>query len=282
MVMPFGLSNASSTFMRHMNHVLRKYNGLFVVVYLDDILVYSKTFDDHVKHLRVVFETLQDSKLYGKLTKYYFCKESVMFLGYIISSRGVKVDEEKIEAIQDWPKPAYIADVRSFHGLASFYKQFLKDFSFIVAPMTECLKKRNEFRWSVDAQKAFELIKEKLCTTPVLALPDFAKTFKIECDASGVGIGVVLMQGKRSIAFFNEKLNGARLSYFIYDKEFYALIRALEVLQHYLLPKEFVIHTDHESLNYLKGQSKLNRRHAKWVEFVESFPYVIKYKKRAS
>jgi hypothetical protein len=150
----------------------------------------------------------------------------------------------------------------SLHGLASFYRRFVKDFSSIVAPMTECLKKGNEFRWSEDAQKAFELIKEKLCTAPVLALPDFAKTFEIECDASGVGIGAVLLQEKRPIAFFSEKLNGARLNYFIYD-EFYALIRALEVWQHDLLPKEFVIHTDHESLKYLKGQSKLNRRHAK-------------------
>jgi hypothetical protein len=155
----------------------------------------------------------------------------------------------------------------------------VKDFSSIVAPMIECLKKGKEFRWSEDGQKAFELIKEKLCTAPVLALPNFAKTFKIECDASGVGIGAVLLQEKRLIAFFSEKLNGARLNYSIYDKEFYALIRALEVWQHYLLPKEFVIHNDHESLKYLKGQSKLNRRHAKWVAFMESFPYVIKYKK---
>jgi len=232
-----------------------------------------------VKHLRVVFETLRDSKLYVKLTKCYFYKESVGFLGYIISSKGVKVNEEKIEAIRDWPKPASIADVRNFHGLASFYRQFVKDFSFIVAPMTECLKKGNEFRWSEDAKKAFELIKEKLCIALVLTLPDFAKTFKIECDASGVGIGAVLMQEKRPNAFFSEKLNGAHLNYSIYDREFYPLIRALKVWHHYLLPKAFVIHTDHESLKHFKGQSKLNQRHAKWVEFIESFPYVIKYKK---
>ena len=279
MVMPFGLSNAPSTFMRLMNHVLRKFIGLFVVVYFDDILIYSKTLDDHVKHLMAVFETLRDAKLYGNIKKCYFCQDSVIFLGYVVSGSGIKVDEEKVKAIRDWPKPTGVADVRSFHGLASFYRRFIKDFSSIVAPMTECLKKGNEFRWNENAQKSFELIKEQLCSAPVLALPDFAKTFEIECDASGVGIGAVLMQEKRPIAFFSEKLNGARLNYSIYDKEFYALIRALEVWQHYLLPKEFVIHTDHESLKYLKGQNKLNRRHAKWVEFMEPFPYVIKYKK---
>ena len=156
MVMPFGLSNAPSTFMRLMNHVLRKYIGLFVVVYFDNILVYSKTFDDHVKHLRVVFETL---------------RESVVFLGYMNSSRGAKVDEKKIRAIRDWPKPASIADVRSFHGLTSFYRRFVKRLQLYCCSYDRMLEKGNKFRWSEDAKKAFELIKEKLCTAPVLALP---------------------------------------------------------------------------------------------------------------
>ena len=117
-----------------------------------------------------------------------------------------------------------------------------------------------------------------MVSTPLLALPDFAKTFEIECDASGIGIGAVLMQEGCPIAYFSEKLSGATLNYPTYDKEMYALVRALETWQHYLLPKEFVIHTDHESLKHLKGQGKLHKRHAKWVEFIEPFPYVIKYK----
>ena len=121
-------------------------------------------------------------------------------------------------------------------------------------------------------------MKDKLCIAPILRLSDFTKTFEIECDASGIGIGDVLMQEGRPIAFFSEKLNGAMLRFSTYDKELYALIRALEVWKHYLLPNEFVIHSDHQSLKYLKGQGKLNRRHAKWVEFLETFPYVIKYK----
>ncbi|PKI46756.1 hypothetical protein CRG98_032853, partial [Punica granatum] len=140
--------------------------------------------------------------------------------------------------------------------------------------------KGTEFKWGESAQRSFESIKDKLCAAPNLALPDFSKMFEIDCDASGVGIGAVLMQDKRPIAYFSERLSGASLNYSTYDKEFYALIRALETWEHYLLPKEFIIHTDHESLKHLKGQNKLNRRHAKWVEYLEIFPYVIKYKQR--
>ena len=134
------------------------------------------------------------------------------------------------------------------------------------------------FKWDSEQDHAFIEIKERLCSAPLLALLDFSKTFEIECDASRIGIGAVLMQEKRPIAYLSEKLNEATLNYLTYDKELYALVRALETLQHYLWPKELVIHTDHESLKHLKGQSKLNRRHAKWVEFIETFPYVIKYK----
>jgi hypothetical protein len=136
----------------------------------------------------------------------------------------------------------------------------------------------NSFKWGSEQDRAFIEIKERLCGTPLLALLDFSKTFEIECDASGIGIGAVLMQEKRPIAYFSEKLNGAALNYLTYDKELYALVRAFETWQHYLWPKEFVIHTDHESLKHLKGQGKLNRSHTQWMEFIETFPYVIKYK----
>jgi hypothetical protein len=134
------------------------------------------------------------------------------------------------------------------------------------------------FKWGSEQDRAFIEIKARSCDAPLLALPDFSKTFEIECDASGIGIGAVLMQEKRPIAYFSEKLNGAALNYPTYDKELYALVRALETWQHYLWPKEFVIHTDHESLKHLKGQGKLNIRHAQWMKFIETFPYVIKYK----
>ena len=154
----------------------------------------------------------------------------------------------------------------------------MKDFSSITSPLTEVIKKNVGFKWGDEQEKAFQLIKEKLTHAHLLVLPDFTKTFEIECDASGTGIGVVLMQGGRPIAYFSEKLSRAVLNHPVYDKKLYALVRALETWQHYLWLKEFVIYTDHESLKHLKGQYKLNRRHALWVEFIGIFPYVIRYK----
>ncbi|XP_073038070.1 LOW QUALITY PROTEIN: uncharacterized protein [Primulina eburnea] len=197
---------------------------------------------------------------------------------FVVSSQGIQVDEDKVSAIRDWPTPTTVGQVRSFHGLASFYRRFVKDFSTLAAPMTAVIKKNVPFYWGEEQEKSFNIIKQKLINAPLLVLPDFANTFEIECDASGVGIGGVLMQGGRPVAYFSEKLNGAALNYPTYDKEFYALVRTLETWQHYLRPKEFVIHTDHESLKHLKGQQKLNKRHAKWVAFIETFPYMIKYK----
>ena len=278
LVMPFGLTNAPSTFMRLMNHVLRSFIGKFVVVYFDDILIYSKTLDDHVLHLREVFIVLKREQLFANLDKCTFCTDHVVFLGFVVSSKGVQVDEEKVKAIQEWPTPTNAAQVRSFHGLASFYRRFVRDFSTIAAPLTEVMKKNVAFAWGQAQEEAFTEIKGKLVNPPCLALPNFDKPFEVECDASGVGIGAVLMQDRRPIAYFSEKLSGATLNYPTYDKEMYALIRALETWQHYLLPREFVVHTDHESLKYLKGQQKLNKRHAQWMEFIEPFPYVIKYK----
>ena len=278
LVMPFGLTNAPSTFMRLMNHVLRAFIGKFVVVYFDDILIYSKNLDDHLTHLKFVLDVLRKERLFANLKKCTFCTDKLVFLGFVVSAQGIQVDEEKVRAIQDWPSPTSVSKVRSFHGIASFYRRFVKDFSSIAAPITEVIKKDVGFKWGEEHEKAFQLIKEKLTHAPLLALPNFAKTFEVECDASGLGIGAVLMQEGRPIAYFSEKLSGAALKYPTYDKELYALVRALETWQHYLWPKEFVIHTDHESLKHLKGQHKLNKRHARWMEFVETFPYVIRYK----
>jgi len=279
LVMPFGLTNAPSTFMRLMNHVLRAFIGKFVVVYFDDILIYSKSFDEHLDHIRQVLAVLREEKLYGNIAKCTFCTDRVVFLGFVVSADGIQVDEEKVKAIQDWPTPVNVSQVRSFHGLASFYRRFVKNFSTLAAPLNNLTKKDVPFTWGHDEDQAFHTLKTQLCEAPLLQLPDFGKTFEIECDASGIGIGGVLLQEGKPVAYFSEKLNGPHLNYSVYDKELYALVRVLEVWHHYLLPKEFVIHSDHEALKYLKSQGKLNRRHAKWIEFIETFPYVVKHKR---
>jgi hypothetical protein len=206
--MPFGLTNAPSTFMRLMNHALRAFIGRFFVVYFDDILVYSKDLNEHINHLQCVLDALRKEKVYANLNKCSFCMEKVVFLSYVISVKGIKVDEEKVKAMKEWPTPKSITEVRSFHGLASFYRRFVKNFSTLPAPVTEIVKKYVGFKWGSEQDCASIEIKERLCGTPLLALPDFSKTFEIECDASRIGIGAVLMQEKRLKAYFSEMLNG--------------------------------------------------------------------------
>ncbi|KAK1616639.1 hypothetical protein QYE76_022156 [Lolium multiflorum] len=251
LVMPFGLTNAPNTFMRLMNHVLREFIGKFVVVYFDDILIYSRNESDHTIHIRHVLQVLRDNQLYGNLEKCTFCKDKVIFLGYVVSKHGVEVDVSKIEAIQNWPTPMNVSQVRSFHGLAGFYRRFVPNFSTIAAPLNDLTKKGVFFEWGAAQDHAFDELKRLLTSAPLLALPDFNKQFEIECDASGIGIGGVLMQEGRPIAYFSEKLSGAKLNYPIYDKELYALIRVLEeshaggLMGHFGREKTLLMLADH-------------------------------------
>ncbi|WVZ58137.1 hypothetical protein U9M48_008440 [Paspalum notatum var. saurae] len=270
LVMSFGLTNAPSTFMRLMNEVLRAFIEKFVVVYFDDILIYSKSLHEHMDHLRAVFDALRAARLFGNIEKCTFCTDRVSFLGYVMTPQGIEVDEAKVQAIRSWPTPTTVSQVRSFYGLAGFYRRFVPNFNTIAAPLNELTKK---------GEDAFNLLKDKLTHAPLLQLSDFGKTFELECDASGVGIGDVLMQENKPVAYLSEKLSGPVLNYSTYDKELYALVRSLKTWQHYLWPKEFIIHSDHESLKHIRSQVKLNRIHAKWVEFIESFSYVIKHNK---
>ncbi|KAJ9555026.1 hypothetical protein OSB04_009640 [Centaurea solstitialis] len=277
MVMPFGLSNAPSTFMRLMNHIFKPLIGQCVVVYFDDILVFSRDIQSHIYHLRQVFTILRDQKLYANREKCGFCLPEVLFLGYLISGNGIRMDESKIDAITTWPTPTTIHDARSFLGLASFYRRFIRNFSTVAAPITDCLKGKT-FDWTPAATKAFEDLKRCITRAPVLALPNFQLTFQVECDASGLGIGGVLSQEGRPIAFFSEKLNEAKKKLSTYDKEFYAIVRSLEYWRHYLLHTEFILFSDHQALRFIQGQHKLNPRHAKWVEFLQDFSFVIRHK----
>lgn len=276
LVMPFGLSNAPSTFMRVMNQALRPFIGKFVVVYFDDILVFSSTLQEHLAHLRDVLVALRREKLFIAQQKCEFGVSQVLFLGYIISAAGLRVDPQKVAAVASWPTPTTITEVRSFHGLASFYRRFVHNFSAIMAPITDCLK-RASFSWSPEASHAFELIKTKLTTAPILVLPDFDLPFELHCDACKLGIGAVLSQQGRPVAYYSEKMAGARARYSTYDVEFYAIVQAIKHWRHYLAHKEFVLFTDHVALRYLGTQDKISSRHASWTAYLQQFTFVIKH-----
>jgi hypothetical protein len=279
LVMPFGLTNAPSTFMRLINEVLCPFIGKFVVVYFDDILIYSKSFDEHIEYLRVVFCALREARLFANHEKCNFCTDRVAFHGYVVTPQGIELDEAKIEAIKSWLIPATLTQLRCFLGLAGFYQCFMRDFSTIAAPLNDLMKKGLLFCWGAAQYQAFYTLIDKLTHAPLLQNLDFGKTFELKCDASGIGIGGVLLQEGKPVAYFIEKMSGPYLNYSAYDKELYALVCILETSQHYFWPKEFVIHYDHDSLKHIRGQAKLNKCHAKWVELKETFLYIIKHKK---
>nr|CAH66331.1 H0813E03.8 [Oryza sativa] len=193
-VMSFGLTNAPAFFMNLMNKVFMEYLDKFVVVFIDDILVYSQSEEDHQQHLRLVLGKLREHQLYAKLRKCEFCLSEVKFLGHVISAKGVAVDPKTVTAVTDWKQPKTVTQVRSFLGLAGYYRRFIENFSKIAQPMTQLLKKEEKFVWSPQCEKAFQTLKEKLVSSPVLILPDTRKDFLVYCDASRQGLGRVLMQ----------------------------------------------------------------------------------------
>jgi len=199
--MPFGLTNAPATFMDLMSRVFQPYLDQFVVVFIDDILVYSKNREDHENHLKIVLQILRDKQLYVKLKKCEFWLEQVGFLGHIISKEGISVDPIKIEAIKDWPRPTNVTEVQSFLGLSGYYRRFVKGFSLIVAPLTQLNRKNKKFVWGEEQDKSFLEVKTKLTSAPILTVPSGTEEFAIYSDASKLGLGCVLMQHGKVIAY---------------------------------------------------------------------------------
>jgi hypothetical protein len=252
LVMPFGLKNVLSTFMRLMDEVPREFIGRFFIVYLDDILILSKSKAEHLKHLAIVMKKLQQEKLLINMKKSSFMKTEIIYLGFVISKNELRMDPRKVEVIKNWPSLRNIFEVRSFHGLASFYWKFIRNFSGISTTMMDTVKKRHKsFHWTTEAEKSFNMLKRKITEQPVLVLPDFQKTFQVKCDASRFAIGAVLSQENKPIAYFSEKMNEEKLKYSTYDKEFYAIIHALKKWRHYLIPKEFILYSDNHALQFV-------------------------------
>jgi hypothetical protein len=200
-VMSFGLTNAPAYFMNLMNKVFMDELDKFVVVFINDILIYSKSVQEHEQHLRVVLEKLRIHKLYAKFSKCEFWLERVAFLGHILTAEDVAVDPEKVEAISNWQQPTNVSEIRSFLGLAGYYRRFIEGFSKIARPMTELLKKEKKFAWTESCEKSFQELKQRLTTALVLTLPDIHRDFVIYCDASRQGLGCVLMQDGKVVAY---------------------------------------------------------------------------------
>ncbi|RVW30894.1 Transposon Tf2-12 polyprotein [Vitis vinifera] len=219
LVMPFGLTNAPATFCNLMNDVLLNYLDAFMVVYLDDIVVYSKTLTEHEKHLRLVFKRLRENRLYVKPEKCEFAQEEITFLGHKISAGLIRMDKGKVQAIMEWSVPTKVTELRSFLGLANYYRRFIKGYSKMVSPLTDLLKKDNQWDWSMQCQMAFESLKEAISTEPVLRLPDLDLPFEVQTDASDRALGGVLVQEGHPVAFESRKLNNAEQRYSTHEKE---------------------------------------------------------------
>jgi hypothetical protein len=204
--MSFGLTNAPAYFLNLMNKVFMKFLDKFVVVFIDDILVYSKSKEDHANHLRLVLETLREHQLYAKFSKCEFWLKQVGFLGHVLSAGGVFVDPKKIQSVVDWEASTTQTEVRSFLGLAGYYRKFVEGFSSIARPMTQLLKKDKKIEWTPKCEESFQELKKRLVTAPVLTMPDITKSFDVYCDASKLGLGCVLMQEGKIIAYLSRQL----------------------------------------------------------------------------
>ncbi|KAL0559024.1 hypothetical protein IC582_003613 [Cucumis melo] len=259
-VMSFGLTNAPAVFMVLMNRVFREFLDTFVIVFIDDILIYSKTEAEHEEHLRIVLQTLRDNKLYAKFSKCEFWLKQVSFLGHVVSKVGVSVDPAKIEAVTGWTRPSTVSEVRSFLGLAGYYRRFVENFSRIATPLTQLTRKGAPFVWSKECEDSFQNLKQKLVTAPVLTVPDGSGSFVIYSDASKKGLGCVLMQQGKVVAYASRQLKSHEQNYPTHDLELAAVVFTLKIWRHYLYGAKIQIFTDHKSLKYFFTQKELNMR----------------------
>jgi hypothetical protein len=260
-----------------MNSVFMTELDKFIVVFIDDILVYSKSEKEHAQHLRVVLQCLRDHKVYAKFPKCEFWLKSVKFLGHTISHDGISVDPSKVQEVADWKPPKSVHQICSFLGLAGYYRRFIPDFSRIAKPMTELLKKGVKFVWSEACEKAFHTLRKHITSAPELVQPDNSKLFEVFCDASGTGLGCVLMQEGRVIAYASRALRPHELNYPTHDLELAAIVDALKIWRHYLMGNRCNIFTDHKSLKYIFTQTELNMRQRRWLELIKDYDLEVHY-----
>lgn len=284
-VMPFGLTNAPATFQSIMNDILEPYIGKFVMVYMDDIMIYSRTEEEHLEHIRKVLSLLKENELVAKRKKCEFFKDRLKFLGHIISDEGIEPDDEKIKAVKEWKQPDTPKKAASFVGLAGYYRRFVKDFARIARPLHRYMAGKVD--WGPSQVEAFEELKKRLCTAPILRLPehpDSGNKLVVTTDACGECLGGVLEEyspdGKLLgvVAYFSYALNGSELNYPVREKEFYAVVKALRLWRPYLMHNHFIIRTDHHSLIYLQSQKSIAQgRLGRWLDHVAEYDFEIQY-----
>ncbi|GJZ22626.1 putative reverse transcriptase domain-containing protein [Tanacetum coccineum] len=231
--MPFGLTNAPAVFMNLMNRVCKPYLDKLVIVFIDDILIYSCDEKEHEEHLKTILELLKKEEMYAKFSKCEFWIYTVKFLGHVIDSSGIHVDPTKIEAVKNWASPTTPSEIRQFLGLAGYYRRFIKRFSKIAKPMTELMQKDRKFDWGEEQETSFQLLKQKLCAAPILALPEGSDDFVVYCDASIKGLGAILMQRLKVIAYASRQLKIHEKNYTTHDLELGAVVFALKIWRHY-------------------------------------------------
>jgi hypothetical protein len=283
LVLPFGLTNAPATFMHLMHQTFRDQLDDFVIVFLDDILIFSKTLEDHERHVRTVLDILRKEKLYAKESKCELFKSEVEFLGHHVGGNGIRMMESKVKAVQEWPTPTKSTHVRSFLGTAGYYRKFIRDFSKIAAPLTDLTKDNVTFLWTSLQEEAFRKLKSMMAEAPILILPDPNLPFVINTDASGYAVGAVLQQdqgrGLQPIAFLSKKMLDAETRYPVHEQELLAIIHSLSTWRHYLHGAKFkiIVKTDHKSLQYLKTQPILSSRQSRWLDTLALYNFDIEY-----
>ena len=282
LVMPFGLCNAPASFQRLMNRVFKDELNSFILLYLDDILIFSCSIEEHRRHLRQALQRLREAKLYGRLHKCDFLKDRVDYLGFEVSSEGVHASPDKVKAVVECPRTQTVHDVRSFWGLASYYRKFIQGFRQIARPLTDLTRAEISWDWNDREEQSFLQLKAALATAPVLRLPDFDQQFVVTTDASNVAMGAILEQnfgyGLQPVAFASRKLNKAEIRYSAYERELFGIVWALGQWRHYFQNSHsVVVRNDHSTLRHLPSQASVNTRVWKWLAIMQGYDLDIQH-----
>jgi hypothetical protein len=285
LVMPFGLTNAPAIFQHLINDILRDLLDVYCIAYLDDILIYSSSPEEHVKHVATVLERLQQNFLYAKLEKCEFSTTTVSFLGYLISTDGLRMEPARVASIETWPTPTNVKQLQQFLGFANFYRMFIHNYTRVIHPMLQLLKKDTTFTWTSACEDAFAALKHAFLNAPIIRHPDSKKRFYLETDASDYAIGGILSQKDddnilRPVAFYSRKLTAPEINYQIHDKELLAIVCCFYQWRAFLVGSELPISvlTDHRNLIYFTTTRKLNRRQFRWSLFLADFDFEIIYR----